>query len=184
MAKKELTALSQSIQSNAKRMMASGAEFGAKSKLATIANRNVEVSTWRKGDAFIIPDSDSMEATLFVQTIGNGSPVAGILVDTEASGTKTLYFNTLRKSVVPYDEKGHATGEQPIESKTPLHDAIINCGTAAEIYDFLVANAGKRIEVISVEPVNGPRYQEGQIIGNRKTTVPSFDFKEKAAAGA
>lgn len=181
MAKKELTALSQSIQSNAKRMMASGAEFGAKNKLSGIANRNVEVSTWRKGDAFIIPDGDTMEATLFVQTIGTNSPVAGILVDTEASGTKTLYFNTLRKSVVPYDEKGHATGDPVVESKTPLHDAIVNCGTAAEIYDFLVANAGKRVEVINSEPVSGPRYQEGQIVGNRKTTVPFFDFKEKVA---
>lgn len=184
MAKKELTALSQGIQSNAKRMRASGAEFGAKAKLAGIANRNVEVSTWRKGDAFIVPDVDTMEATLFVQTIGTNSPVAGILVDTESSGTKTLYFNTLRKSVVPYNEKGQATGEPVIESNTPLHDAIVNCGTAEEIYDFLTNNAGKRIEVIDSVPVSGPRYQEGQIVGNRKTTVPFFDFKEKVAAGA
>lgn len=142
---------------------------------------------WKRGDKFTIPSQDVLYASLYGQRIGSGSNYScGVLVHTDSNEVKQLPFSIFKKSVSPYcfdPTKGgyiRTPNTNPIQSNTRLSQDLRLCVTEKDIYDFLVSNSGKTIEVVDVLQCETSRQDwsvaSRPIIGLRPATVPCFEW--------
>lgn len=162
------------VQASIKRLQASNAKFGDLSELKKMPNRNVEETTWREGDSFIVPSRDVLETTLFVQDIaGSDNKAAGVIIETTAGSVKTLYLSTLRKSAAEYGDDVQPTGNI-VESDTDFHKEVMSCPTQEDVFNLLASKEGQTVRVVKTVSVKTARYTAGAITGTRNTTVPYF----------
>jgi hypothetical protein len=163
---------------------------GANAVLAQAASRSqVDFDTlvWNKGDKFQIPVKEVLDAGLYGAKVGNGYS-CGVVVGTTAGVFKQLPFSALSRSVSPfcYDpaKGGYVrTSDAPVQSNTILAKAARQCSNEKEVYDMLVANAGKWVEVKDVLECDTARQDWSiparPVIGLRPAKVPCFDWAEK-----
>ena len=185
------TKISEGIEMLTKRHAAAGAKVGttAIGELKKLSNTDPSEGVWNKGDKFTVPGKELLDQCVMVIPV-NGNSAPAIAVDTN-NGPKTLYFSTLKKSVVEYEEDGdefrvkrNADGSSvgAHYADTPLRKEIMGKATIADIAEAL---AGRTFEVTDIM---GPyktsrlkaKYNElGQrdgyeVVGLRNTSIPVF----------
>lgn len=191
MATKPFNPESESVQQALKRMDADkNISVGASCREdpSKISNVRFDESTLLSGDIIAIPSKEAFSNFRFEQAIGSRGNIAhGVLSmvsessDATTIGTaKRLFFGTLKKRAVAYDEETlkpliDANGNPRIvSSKNEFHDKVVNCPTLAEIIDLI---AGKKLKFTDAEgsPVVTAQYDANRnIIGTRRTHV--FDI--------
>lgn len=153
-------------------------------KLALKPTMDPESVIWRENDAFVIPEREILEESLFDQNV-RGNSAFGFHVELTTGDAKNAYLSSFIKVAVPY-KVDDATGEyvrdgDAVRSETEFGAQCRNLGNMLEIFNFICDNAGKTIRVKKVsEVITATRtYDEkgnSVITGLNKTRIPHFEL--------
>lgn len=159
--------------------------------IGKISNVDPGEGSWNEGDVFTVPKD--IKAALFVAKI-NGNNAPGVAVNTAAGEGKALYFSTLKKSVVPYeedengefriarDENGENMPAVTAGTDNAVRQAILRQPTIGAIADYVAGRSFKVVKVISGIQTSRLERQTGdngqikwKVVGLRKTSIPVFE---------
>lgn len=154
-------------------------------ELETVSNSNVDEAILEDGEILTVPTIDEIKtkSLLFAQTFGRGKGY-GVLCPSSMGGVKRLYFNSLKKNVVVYDEVSRKPVQEngrakTIRSNSELSNAVRACATMKDILDLIV---GKSIKFTFVKDGDKTRFTtavrdaNNVVTGTRETSVMNPEF--------
>lgn len=171
------------------RITAGGGSANSKDILKALASKptmDPETVVWRENDAFVIPEREIMEASLFDQKVRTNSAY-GFHVTLNNNDAKNAYMSGFVKAVMPY-KVDETTGEyvrngEVVRSTTDFGAKCRALGTHLDIFNYICDNAGKTIRVKKVdEVITAARTYDDKgnsvITGLTKTRVPHFELED------
>lgn len=164
-------------------------------EIKKISNVDPSEGIWNVGDQFTIPSKELLDQAVFVSMV-NGNKAPAIAVETTTGTPKALYFSTLKKNVIEYEEDGdqYVIKKQADGSNVPAHYAdtplrkeIMSKATVGDIAEAL---AGRTFKVASImgpyktsrlkAKFNALGQRDGyEVVGLRNTSIPVFEEVKK-----
>lgn len=160
--------------------------------LSTVANVNFEEMTLSPGMVIAFPDEDSIKENRFQQKIPgttnlNYGVICQVVGGDETGSAKRVSYSALRRRVVKYGEnlKPVISGgvAQAVHSDNELYTKAVNAPTIGAIEKLVVGKCYK-IEHAPGSPVQGPVYQNRQVVDVRQQNVWKFTEVEEQADGS